>query len=102
MLVEELLLTVLEDLLKEEFHMFKWFLTLDMLEKCNPIPRANLQDASRIETVDKLLRSYGEETAVKLTDEVLKRMKMNKAAMELMRLYTEGENDRPHPPHMSL
>lgn len=93
MLVEELLLRTLEDLLKAEFDAFKWFLTLDILGDCAPIPRAHLQDASRIETVDKLLRSYGEETAVKVTAEVLKKMKMNKATEELMRLYAAGETD---------
>lgn len=93
MLVEELLLKILEDLLKAEFDEFKWFLTLDILGNCKPIPRAHLQDASRTDTVDKLLRSYGEETAVKITAEVLKKMKMNKAAEELMRLYTAGEID---------
>lgn len=91
MLVEELLLRILEDLLKAEFDTFKWFLTLDILGDCEPIPRAHLQDASHIQTVDKLLRSYGEDTAVKVTAEVLKKMKMNKAKEELMRLYAAGE-----------
>lgn len=91
MLVEELLLKILEDLLKEEFRTFKWFLTLDLLETCNPIPRAQLQDASRIETVDKLLRSYGEEMAVKVANEALRRMKMTKSAEELSSAYAAGE-----------
>lgn len=94
MLVEELLLKILEDLLKEEFQTFKWYLTLELLENCNPIPRAHLQDASRIVAVDKLVKSYGEETAVKITDEALRRMKMTKASEELMSLYTKGEIDR--------
>lgn len=94
MLVEEMLLKILEDLLKEDFQTFKWYLTLDLLENCNPIPRAHLQDASRIEAVDKLLRSYSKETAVKITNEALRRMKMTKASEELMSLYTAGETDR--------
>lgn len=94
MLVEELLLKILEDLLKEEFETFKWYLTLKLLENCNPIPKAHLQDASRIVAVDKLVKSYGEETAVKITDEALRRMKMTKASEELMSLYTKGEIDR--------
>lgn len=93
MLVAELLLKILEDLLKDEFDVFKWFLTLDILESCTPVPRAHLQDASRFETVDKLLRSYGEETAVKMTAEVLKKMKMNNAVEQLMRSYTAGDTD---------
>ncbi|XP_029706788.1 uncharacterized protein [Takifugu rubripes] len=87
MLIQELLLKILEDLLKEDFKTFKWYLTLDLLENCNPIPRAHLQDASRIETVDKLLRSYSEETAVKITNEALRRMNMTKASEELMSAY---------------
>lgn len=93
-MVEELLLKILEDLLKEEFKTFKWYLTLDLLENCNPIPRAHLQDASRIEAVDKLVKSYGEETAVKIANEALRRMKMTKSSDELMSLYTAGETDR--------
>uniref|UniRef100_A0A3B5KC83 Pyrin domain-containing protein n=1 Tax=Takifugu rubripes TaxID=31033 RepID=A0A3B5KC83_TAKRU len=85
---------ILEDLLKEDFKTFKWYLTLDLLENCNPIPRAHLQDASRIETVDKLLRSYSEETAVKITNEALRRMNMTKASEELMSAYAPGETDR--------
>lgn len=91
MLVAELLLKTLEDLLKAEFDEFKWFLSLDLLGGCQPIPRARLQDASRIQTVDKLLKSYGEDTAVKITAEVLKKMKMNKATEELMSSYSAGE-----------
>lgn len=92
MLVAELLLKILNDMLKEEFQTFKWFLTLDILENCDPIPRSQLQDTSRTEVVDKLLKSYGEETAVKMTAEVLKKMSMNKALQELL-FYPAGEND---------
>lgn len=91
--VAELLLRVLNDLLKAEFEGFKWFLTLNILENCEPFARALLQEASRIETVDQLLRSYGEEKAVRITAEVLKKMNMNNATEELMRLYTAGEID---------
>lgn len=94
MLIQELLLKILDDLLKEDFKTFKWYLTLDLLENCNPIPRAHLEDASRIETVDKLLRSYSEETAVKITNEALRRMNMTKASEELMSAYAPGETDR--------
>lgn len=94
MLVEELLLKILDDLLKEEFQTFKWYLTLDLLENCNPIPRAHLEDASRIEAVDKLLKCYNEEKAVKIANEALRRMKMTKASEELMSLYAAGETDR--------
>lgn len=91
MRVAELLLKILEDLLKADFDQFKWFLTLDLLGGCEPIPRSHLQDASRIETVDLLLKRYGEEKAVEVATEVLKKMKMNKAAEDLMRSYAAGE-----------
>lgn len=91
MRVAELLLKILEDLLKADFDEFKWFLTLGLLGVCEPIPRSHLQDASRIETVDILLKRYGEEKAVKVTAEVLKKMKMNKATEDLMSSYAAGE-----------
>lgn len=91
MQVAELLLKILEDLLKAEFDEFKWFLTLGLLGVCEPIPRSRLQDASRIETVDILLKNYGEEKAAKVAAEVLKKMKMNKATEDLMSLYAAGE-----------
>lgn len=94
MRVAELLLKILEDLLKADFDEFKWFLTLDLLGGCEPIPRCRLQDASRIETVDILLKRYGEEKAVKVAAEVLKKMKMNKATEDLMCLYAAGETHK--------
>lgn len=93
MLVKEILLKVLEDLLKYDFAKFKWYLTQELLPGCEPIARASLEDASRFQTVDLLVRHYGEETAVKVTAEALNMMTMNKAKEELMRLYTAGESD---------
>lgn len=91
--VPNLLRKILDGLLTEEFNEFKWFLTQNVLENCDPIPKSHLEDASRIKVVDKLLQSYGEEMAVRLSAEVLKEMKMNQAREELMSLYTAGEND---------
>lgn len=93
MLVKEILLKILEDLLQAEFYKFRWSLTLGLLADCEPIAWAYLEDASRLQTVDLLVSRYGQETAVKVTAEVLNTMKMNNAKEELLRLCSAGETD---------
>lgn len=90
MLVPELLLETLEHLNDDELRTLKWYLSLNILEGCQPIPRSRLQNASRTDTVDRLMESYREELAVIITIEVLKKMKNNMAAEQLKSKY-EGE-----------
>lgn len=87
MLVPELLLDILEDLKSDEFQLFKWYLSHAILENCKPIPKSHLEDASRANTVNKLMESYREEMAVKISVEILKKMSNNLAAEELRSRY---------------
>lgn len=88
MLVPQLLLEILEDLNSAEFHVFTWYLSLDILENCKPIPKARLENKTRMETVDLILQSYREVLAVTITAEILRKMQNNKAAEELTSRYS--------------
>uniref|UniRef100_A0A3Q3WCN0 Pyrin domain-containing protein n=1 Tax=Mola mola TaxID=94237 RepID=A0A3Q3WCN0_MOLML len=81
--IESDLLPILEDLNSGEFRMFTWYLSLDILENCKPIPKGRLENKIRVETVDLILQSYREELAVMITAEILRKMQNNKAAEAL-------------------
>lgn len=87
MLVPELLLETLEELQNEEFRTLKWYLSQNILESCKPFPKSHLQNASRTDTVDKIIDSYREELAVNITVEILRKMRNNRAAEELKSRY---------------
>lgn len=88
MLVPQLLAETLEDLLDEDLKSFKWFLSLKK-DSCSwkPVPRSELQNISRKETVSLMIKSYGEESAVNITVEILKMMNFNGSAEELRKAY---------------
>ncbi|KAA8595295.1 hypothetical protein FQN60_012430 [Etheostoma spectabile] len=88
MLVQELLLETLEKLLKDDFKTFCWYLEMEVLSGCKPIPPSRLEDASRTATVNRMIESYGEESAVKVTAAILKKMNNNDAAVKLENKYT--------------
>lgn len=87
MQVPHLLLETLEDLLNEELQMLKWYLSLEVLEGCRPIPKSRLEKASRTDIVSRMIDSYGEESAVNITVEILRKMNFNSAAEELKTKY---------------
>ncbi|KAG7222587.1 hypothetical protein INR49_016184 [Caranx melampygus] len=91
MRASELLLETLEELVKSDFDKFKWYLSMDILEGCKPIPRSYLEEASRINTVSKMAEYYVEELAVSISIEILKKMNMNNTAVKLTNKYA-GEN----------
>ncbi|XP_051798280.1 NACHT, LRR and PYD domains-containing protein 3-like [Acanthochromis polyacanthus] len=79
---KEILLRTLEELGKEEFEKFKWFLNQEgVLEDFKSIPKSRLEEANRVNTVDQMVQIYGTTNAIKVTEKVL--MKMNK--IELVR-----------------
>lgn len=90
MLVPELLLDTMEDLIDSELKTFKWYLTIPILDSCSPIRKSHLETASRTETVSKMIESYGEESAVNITVEILKKMGFNNAAVKLKRMHAGG------------
>ncbi|XP_042285980.1 caspase b-like [Thunnus maccoyii] len=89
MQVPQLLLDTLEDLPDRDFKTFNWYLTTDVLDGCKRIPKARLEKASRTDTVDEMIRGYGEEMAVNITVEILRKINNNYAAEKLKKAYAE-------------
>ncbi|KAI4833172.1 hypothetical protein KUCAC02_016086 [Chaenocephalus aceratus] len=94
-MVDKLLLGTLEDLGKDAFQDFKWYLSQENLDGVKPIPVSKLEDASRGQTVTQMTRSYGGETAVKVAVKILKEISNRKAAAELMEKYAEMNGAAP-------
>ena len=88
MLVPQLLLETLEELVSDDFETFRWYLSMNILDGCSPIRKAHLQNASRVQTVSKMIDSYGEESAVNVTVEILRKMSFNSHAENLKSRYT--------------
>ncbi|XP_078127005.1 uncharacterized protein LOC144531008 [Sander vitreus] len=95
MQVQELLLETLDTLRKEDFKTLQWYLSMEVLAGCKPIPESHLEDASRTATIRKMIESYNEELAVKVTVEILKKMKNNYAAEKLENKYAGGKTAAP-------
>ncbi|XP_044203547.1 caspase b-like isoform X2 [Thunnus albacares] len=89
MQVPQLLLDTLEDLPDSDFKTFNWYLTNNVLDGCKRIPKARLEKASRTDTVDEMRQGYGEEMAVNITVEILRKMNNNYAAEKLKEAYAE-------------
>ncbi|KAL7404457.1 hypothetical protein ABVT39_015048 [Epinephelus coioides] len=88
MSVPQLLLETLEDLGDDaDFEKFKWYLSMDILEGCKPIPKSCLGKAPRTNTVSRMTESYTKESAVKVTVEILRKMGNNNAAEKLKNRY---------------
>lgn len=93
MLVPELLLMTLEELYRADFDKFKWYLSMSIIDGCKPIARSRLENATILETVSRMIDSYGEASAVTVTVEVLKKMNINDAAERLKTTYGGAVND---------
>ncbi|XP_049900328.1 uncharacterized protein LOC126390191 isoform X2 [Epinephelus moara] len=87
--VQQLLLQTLEGLRQADFKRLKWFLMADTLEGCKPIPVARLERATRMDTVSRMIESYGEHLAVSIIVEILEKMSNSTAAERLQKTYTE-------------
>ncbi|TDH15780.1 hypothetical protein EPR50_G00012470 [Perca flavescens] len=105
MQVPLLILDTLDELGADEFKRFRWNLTQPVLDGCQPIRKGHLENADRQDTVSKMIDSYGEETAVKVAVEILKRMNHNNAAEKLKKTYpggsTAAQTPSPTPPSSS-
>ncbi|TDH15781.1 hypothetical protein EPR50_G00012480 [Perca flavescens] len=95
MQVHEMLLETLETLRKEDFKTLQWYLSMEVLAGCQPIPQSRLEDAPRTVTVCKMIESYGKESAVKVTVEILKKMNNNYAAEKLENKCAGGKTAAP-------
>ncbi|KAL3066462.1 hypothetical protein OYC64_016420 [Pagothenia borchgrevinki] len=85
-MVDVLLLETLEELITDDFWKFKWY--LDKKNGVEPIPENDHKWANQMQTVTLMTRSYGEEMAVKVAVEILKKMK-NMNADKLTKKYAE-------------
>ncbi|KAI4832617.1 hypothetical protein KUCAC02_015579 [Chaenocephalus aceratus] len=92
-MVDKLLLGILDDLGKDAFQDFKWYLSQKNLDGVKPIPVSKLEDASRGQTVTRMTRSYGEKTTVEVAVEILKKISNRKAAAELRKKYAAIQAD---------
>uniref|UniRef100_A0A3B1JZM0 Uncharacterized LOC111193496 n=1 Tax=Astyanax mexicanus TaxID=7994 RepID=A0A3B1JZM0_ASTMX len=82
--VPELLLETLEDLLEEDLHKFHWYLNEGSVLNGFPhIPKSQLENASRWETVDKMVLKYQKHGAVDLTLKILSKINQNQLALDL-------------------
>ncbi|XP_032359090.1 tripartite motif-containing protein 35 [Etheostoma spectabile] len=69
--IEKVLKEHLDDLSEDELRDFQWYVTLHRGTDSKPVPKSQLQNASRTETVDKLVSFHGESGAVEITVDIL-------------------------------
>ncbi|KAK9540958.1 hypothetical protein VZT92_003373 [Zoarces viviparus] len=81
--VPRLILDSLDQLGADDFKRFRWNLTQPVLDGCRPIPKSCLENKDRPDTVSRMMDSYGKESAVNVTVEILKRMNLNNEAQKL-------------------
>ncbi|KAL0993619.1 hypothetical protein UPYG_G00110640 [Umbra pygmaea] len=79
--VSELLLAILQELGKEEFKQFKWYLQkpdgLISHLGFQHIAKCWLEDATREKTVDRMVQTYGNDNALKISLEISKKLNKN-------------------------
>lgn len=89
--VPELLLDILEELVDKELRTFQWFLYSNILKGFPYIQKSRVDGVDRPGTVDLLVQTYGYDGAVKVTVDVLMRMKLKLWAETLMKKYDAGK-----------
>ena len=81
--LKEVLLDCLRDLGSEDFKEFKWYLwQRGLLDGFKAIPKCQLENADRMDTVDQMFKSYCINT-IKVTSVILKKMKKNDVVKHL-------------------
>uniref|UniRef100_A0A4W4F4U4 Pyrin domain-containing protein n=1 Tax=Electrophorus electricus TaxID=8005 RepID=A0A4W4F4U4_ELEEL len=76
------LLYILEDLNAEDLKKFQWHLT-NSVEDDSRIPKSQLKNTYRHDTVDKMMQKYGPVGAVEITLFILNKMNLNYLAETL-------------------
>ncbi|XP_048011698.1 protein NLRC3-like, partial [Megalobrama amblycephala] len=84
--VEELLEKSLNELLEAELKTFQWH-----LKNHEHISNSDMENADRLKTVDKMVACFGQEEAVKITVEILRKMKQNNLAVQLENSHKQGQ-----------
>ncbi|CAB1344207.1 unnamed protein product [Coregonus sp. 'balchen'] len=80
--VSYLLLGTLAELVSEQLETFQWHLNQGV-EDFPSIPKSQLENATRLATVDMMVQRYHDDGTVKITLEILRKMGQNKLAIEL-------------------
>ncbi|KAL7846145.1 hypothetical protein AOLI_G00243370 [Acnodon oligacanthus] len=80
--ISQVLLDTLQNLGVKDLKLFQWKLTSGV-EGFKSIPKALLENADRLDTVDKMVASYELRGAVAITLDILKNMNQNQLAEEL-------------------
>ncbi|KAG1927641.1 NACHT, LRR and PYD domains-containing protein 3-like isoform X3 [Pimephales promelas] len=95
--VKELLLNSLENLTEDHLKRFQW--TLENDHEC--ITKSDMENADRLETMDKMVACFGPEEVVKITVEILRKMNQNNLAEQLENKHKQGStaDDRKATPH---
>ncbi|XP_036394212.1 NACHT, LRR and PYD domains-containing protein 3-like [Megalops cyprinoides] len=75
----------LDDLGKKDLERFRSFLRHEAVDGCDPIRKSEVEDASVTKLVDTMTDHYGEECAVSVTLNILKKMNQNTLVLELER-----------------
>uniref|UniRef100_A0A4W5Q905 Pyrin domain-containing protein n=1 Tax=Hucho hucho TaxID=62062 RepID=A0A4W5Q905_9TELE len=73
--------SIMSDFCKQ-LELFQWNL-IHGVEGFTSIPRGQLENATRLVTVDRMVQQYHKDGAVKITLEILRKMGQNKLADEL-------------------
>ncbi|GLD63917.1 pyrin [Lates japonicus] len=73
---------------------------MEVLAGCKPIPRSRLENSSRRETVSRMTETYGEESAVRITVTILRKIRIMDEAEKLERTYA-AEVGKPAAPSSS-
>lgn len=92
MLASDLLLWTLEDLYDATYKTFLWWLNVGHFEHWIPIPACYLENAARTDTVSQMIDRYGEESAVHIAVQILRKMNLNNTAEKLETTYAKEAN----------
>lgn len=86
----EFLFGVLQDLGNDELKHFQWFLKqADMVERFPAIPKCQLEDADRQDTVDQMVQTHGLPGALQITAEILRKISRN----DLVELFPKSQSE---------
>uniref|UniRef100_A0A672ZXZ1 Pyrin domain-containing protein n=1 Tax=Sphaeramia orbicularis TaxID=375764 RepID=A0A672ZXZ1_9TELE len=87
------LLDTLEDLTEGDFKKFKWFLQqAEILEGFPAVPKSQLENADRLDTVDQILDTY-QDHAVEVIIKVLKKINKNDLVKRLTNVNSASKGE---------